>query len=52
VLVAVGRGALTVEAFTTVFHSRAINWGIKLAPPQGLVLEQVKYAGESRQVIG
>jgi tRNA pseudouridine38-40 synthase len=54
VLVAVGRGALTVETFKTVFHSREIDWGIKLAPPQGLVLEQVKYAGESesRQVIG
>lgn len=51
-LVTVGRGSLTVDEFETIFRSREIRRGIRLAPPQGLVLEQVKYAGESRQVIG
>jgi tRNA pseudouridine38-40 synthase len=51
-LVAVGRGSPTVDEFEAIFHSRKISWGIKLAPPQGLVLEQVKYADESPQVIG
>jgi tRNA pseudouridine38-40 synthase len=53
-LVAVGRGSLTVDEFEAIFRSRKISWGIKLAPPQGLVLEQVKYAGEAEapQVIG
>jgi tRNA pseudouridine38-40 synthase len=44
-LVGVGRGVLTVEEFTAVFQSAKIMPGIALAPPQGLVLEQVKYPG-------
>jgi tRNA pseudouridine38-40 synthase len=47
-LVAVGRGAMTVNEFEAIFQSRQIAPGIALAPPQGLVLEQVKYPGEGR----
>lgn len=43
VLVQVGRGALTVDAFAALFAARALIGGIALAPPQGLVLGQVKY---------
>ena len=46
-LVAVGRGALTVAEFEAILLSREIPGGIALAPPQGLVLEQVKYPGET-----
>ena len=45
-LVAVGRGRLTVAEFEAILLSREIPGGIALAPPQGLVLEQVKYPGE------
>jgi tRNA pseudouridine38-40 synthase len=47
-LVAVGRGAMTVSAFEAIFQSGQIAPGIALAPPQGLVLEQVKYPGEGQ----
>ncbi len=47
-LVAVGRGALTVRGFEAVFHSRKIAAGTPLAPAHGLVLEKVAYPGEIR----
>ncbi len=46
-LVAVGRGRLTVAEFEAILLSREIPGGIALAPPQGLVLEEVKYPGET-----
>ncbi len=45
-LVAVGRRRLTVAEFEAILLSREIPGGIALAPPHGLVLEQVKYPGE------
>ncbi len=47
-LVTVGRGGLSVSAFEAVFRGGQIVAKIPLAPPGGLVLEQVKYEGESR----
>jgi tRNA pseudouridine38-40 synthase len=44
-LVTVGRGAMTVDAFDAMFRGGQIVAKIPLAPPGGLVLEQVKYAG-------
>lgn len=43
VLVEVGRGALTLDEFMALFRARKLISSIALAPPQGLVLEQVKY---------
>lgn len=43
VLVEVGRGALTVGEFEALFAGKKLIGGIALAPPHGLVLEQVKY---------
>ena len=48
-LVAVGRGAMTVGEFEAIFQNGQIAPGVPLAPPQGLVLEQVKYPGERQQ---
>ncbi len=48
-LVAVGRGALTEAAFEAILLSREIPGGIALAPPQGLVLEQVKYPDDGNR---
>ncbi len=45
-LVAVGRGAMTVSEFEAIFRSGKIAATAPLAPPQGLVLEQVKYPGD------
>ncbi len=45
-LVTVGRGAMPLEKFEAIFASAHIPAGVPLAPPQGLVLEQVKYPGE------
>lgn len=47
-LVTVGRGRLTLNAFAAVFRSGKIAARLPLAPPEGLVLEQVKYPGERR----
>ena len=46
-LVAVGRGSLTVRDFEAVFQSRKIAAGTPLAPAHGLVLEKVAYPGEN-----
>ncbi len=45
-LVTVGRGAMTPDEFEAIFRSGQIAPGATLAPPQGLVLERVKYPGE------
>jgi len=45
-LVTVGRGAMTVSEFETIFQRGKIVAKAPLAPPQGLVLEQVKYPGD------
>ncbi len=39
----VGRGRLTVEDFADILRSRDLERAKVLAPPQGLVLEEVKY---------
>lgn len=44
-LVMVGRGVMPLEKFEAIFASAHIPAGVPLAPPQGLVLEQVKYPG-------
>ena len=49
-LVTVGRGGLTVDEFEAVFRGGKIVARFPLAPPQGLVLEQVKYPGWQPQV--
>lgn len=41
----VGRGALTVAEFADIFRSRDLARVKTIAPPQGLVLEQVRYPG-------
>ena len=45
-LVTVGRGAMTVSEFEAIFRSGKIAAKVPLAPPQGLVLEQVKYPSD------
>lgn len=45
-LVTVGRGAMTVSEFEAIFQSGKIVPKASLAPPQGLLLEQVKYPGD------
>jgi tRNA pseudouridine38-40 synthase len=45
-LVTVGRGAMRVSEFEAIFQRGEIVATAPLAPPQGLVLEQVKYPGE------
>ena len=45
-LVTVGRGAMTVSEFEAIFQRGEIVAKAPLAPPQGLVLEQVKYPSE------
>lgn len=47
-LVAVGRGSMSLEAFEGIFRSAQLAKGVPLAPPQGLVLEQVKYPGDGQ----
>lgn len=47
-LVMVGRGGMTLGAFESIFRSRQLAAGVPLAPPQGLVLEQVKYPGDGQ----
>ncbi|MBE2269794.1 MAG: tRNA pseudouridine(38-40) synthase TruA [Anaerolinea sp.] len=42
-VVDVGRGKLTVDQFEGIFRSAALPFAVTVAPPQGLVLEQVKY---------
>lgn len=42
-VVDVGRGRLTVGQFETTFRSATLSHAVTVAPPQGLVLEQVKY---------
>jgi tRNA pseudouridine38-40 synthase len=44
-LVTVGRGAMTVSEFEAIFQRGEIVAKAPLAPPQGLVLEQVRYPG-------
>ncbi len=43
-LVDVGRGSLTLEAFATLLERAALRQKGSIAPPQGLVLEYVRYA--------
>jgi tRNA pseudouridine38-40 synthase len=43
VLVEVGRGRLTLADFEALFRSAELVGAISLAPPQGLVLDSVKY---------
>ncbi len=43
-LVEVGRGWQTIETFETAFRSANLRLAGKLAPPQGLVLVEVRYA--------
>jgi tRNA pseudouridine38-40 synthase len=45
-LVEVGRGSLTLAAFIENFESRDLSRAKLLAPPQGLVLEKVRYSME------
>jgi len=45
-MVVIGRGGMPVSKFEAIFRSRQISAGVPLAPPQGLVLKQVKYPGE------
>lgn len=47
-LVAVGRGEMPLSAFEAIFGSCQIPAGVPLAPPQGLVLEQVRYPGDGQ----
>jgi len=47
-LVAVGRGAMTVGGFEALFLSGKLASGTPLAPPYGLVLEKVEYPGVRR----
>jgi tRNA pseudouridine38-40 synthase len=42
-VVDVGRGWITLEQFETAFRSAQIDHAVTVAPPQGLVLEQVTY---------
>ncbi len=42
-LVQVGRGSLSVSAFADLLHSRDVARARWLAPPQGLILEHVRY---------
>ncbi|MEO8392356.1 MAG: tRNA pseudouridine(38-40) synthase TruA, partial [Chloroflexota bacterium] len=48
-LVTVGRGAMTVSEFEAIFRRGEIVAKVPLAPPQGLVLEQVKYPGDDHK---
>ena len=43
VLVEVGRGRLTLADFEALFRSAELVGAITLAPPQGLVLDSVRY---------
>lgn len=47
-LVAVGRGALTVQGFEVLFLSGKLASGTPLAPAHGLVLEKVEYPSVRR----
>lgn len=40
---AVGRGLLSVAEFADIFHTQALDKIKTIAPPQGLVLEKVRY---------
>lgn len=42
-LVQVGRGSLSVSGFADLLHSRDVSRARWLAPPQGLILEHVRY---------
>jgi len=43
--VAVGRGTISLQQFEQVFHNADLSQAKHLAPPQGLVLELVRYSG-------
>ncbi len=45
-LVTVGRGTISLSEFEAIFRGAVIVSKAPLAPPQGLVLEQVKYPGD------
>ncbi|HVU12375.1 MAG TPA: tRNA pseudouridine(38-40) synthase TruA [Phototrophicaceae bacterium] len=45
-LVTVGRGAISLSEFEAIFRDAVIVPKAPLAPPQGLVLEQVRYLGD------
>lgn len=47
-LVAVGREVMTPGEFEGILDSASLAVSVPLAPPQGLVLEQVKYPGDAQ----
>lgn len=48
----VGRGHVTSEAFAEIFASRDLSQVRTMAPPQGLILEKVRYAEHDEAVSG
>jgi tRNA pseudouridine38-40 synthase len=45
-LVEVGRGSISLAEFRQIMHSGVLAGGVTLAPPQGLVLESVRYPSD------